>query len=93
MASTSASWSSAVTRVEGTLRCSLTEYTFEVGGQTFLARPGDYVFGPRHVPHSDANRTGVLARTLIMVTPAGSEGFWRESARPGIVNCLFASFH
>jgi mannose-6-phosphate isomerase-like protein (cupin superfamily) len=21
------------------------EYTFEVGGQTFLARPGDYVFG------------------------------------------------
>ena len=27
------------------------EYTFEVGGQTFRAGPGDYVFGPRHVAH------------------------------------------
>ena len=56
------------------------EYTFEVGGQTFRAGPGDYVFGPRHVPHSYANRTEALARALIMVTPAGFEGFWRESA-------------
>lgn len=61
------------------------EYTFEVGGQTFLARPGDYVFGPRNVPHRYANRTGAFARTLIMVTPARFEGFWRESARPGPV--------
>ena len=56
------------------------EYTFEVGGQTFRAGPGDYVFGPRHVPHSYANRTEAVARALIMVTPAGFEGFWRESA-------------
>jgi mannose-6-phosphate isomerase-like protein (cupin superfamily) len=57
------------------------EYTFEVGGRTFPARPGDYVFGPRNVPDSYANRTGAVARALIMVTPAGFEGFWRESAR------------
>ena len=56
------------------------EYTFEVGGQTFRAGLGDYVFGPRHVPHSYANRTEAVARALIMVTPAGFEGFWRESA-------------
>jgi quercetin dioxygenase-like cupin family protein len=56
------------------------EYTFEVGGQTFRAGPGDYVFGPRNVPHSYANRTEAVARALIMVTPAGFEGFWRESA-------------
>jgi mannose-6-phosphate isomerase-like protein (cupin superfamily) len=56
------------------------EYTFEVGGQTFRAGPGDYVFGPRYVPHSYANRTEAVARALIMVTPAGFEGFWRESA-------------
>jgi quercetin dioxygenase-like cupin family protein len=55
------------------------EYTFEVGGQPFRAGPGDYVFGPRHVAHSYANQTEAVARALIMVTPAGFEGFWRES--------------
>lgn len=57
------------------------EYTFRVGGETFLARSGDYVFGARNVPHSYANQTGAIARALIMVTPAGFEGFWRESAQ------------
>ena len=56
------------------------EFTFEVGGQTFRAGPGDYVFGPRNVPHSYANGTEAVARALIMVTPAGFEEFWRESA-------------
>ena len=59
------------------------EYTFEVGGQTFRAGPSDYVFGPRNAPHSYANRTETVARALIMVTPAGFEGFWRESAELG----------
>jgi quercetin dioxygenase-like cupin family protein len=59
------------------------EYTFEVGGQTIQAHAGDYVFGPRNVPHSYANRTGALSRALIMVTPAGFGGFWRESSRLG----------
>ena len=57
------------------------EYTFQVGDQTFLARPGDYVFGARNVSHSYANRTSAVARSLIMVSPAGFEGFWSESAR------------
>ena len=59
------------------------EYTFEVGSQTFSAGPGDYIFGPRNVPHSYANRTEAVARALIMVTPAVFEGFWRESAKLG----------
>ena|SRR5579871_2644700 len=59
------------------------EYTFRVGAETFLARAGDYVFGARNVPHSYANQTRSIARALIMVTPAGFEGFWRESARLG----------
>jgi quercetin dioxygenase-like cupin family protein len=57
------------------------EYIFRVGGETFVARSGDYVFGARNVPHSYANQTGAVARALIMVTPAGFEGFWRESAQ------------
>ncbi len=56
------------------------EYEFQVGDQTFHARAGDYVFGPRGVPHRYANRTASLSRALIMVTPSGFEGFWRESA-------------
>ena len=59
------------------------EYVFQVGDRTFHARPGDYVFGPRSVPHRYGNQTQSLARALIMVTPAGFEGFWRESARLG----------
>jgi mannose-6-phosphate isomerase-like protein (cupin superfamily) len=38
------------------------EYTFEVGSQTFRAGPDAYVFGPRNVPHSYANRTKAVAR-------------------------------
>src|SRR6516162_1047446 len=59
------------------------EYFFQVGDQTFQAHAGDYVFGPRGVPHLYANQTASVARALIMVTPAGFEGFWRESARLG----------
>ena len=59
------------------------EFVFQVGDQTFQARQGDYVFGPRNVPHRYANQTESVARALIMVTPAGFEGFWRESARLG----------
>jgi quercetin dioxygenase-like cupin family protein len=59
------------------------EYVFQVGSQIISAHAGDYVFGPRNVPHSYANRSASLARALIMVTPAGFEGFWRESARLG----------
>ena len=57
------------------------ECTFQVGDGVFQARTGDYVFGARNVPHSDSNRTTALARSLIMVTPAGFEEFWRESAQ------------
>lgn len=59
------------------------EYVFQVGSQTISAGAGDYVFGPRSVPHSYANRSALVARALIMVTPAGFEGFWRDSARLG----------
>jgi len=59
------------------------EYVFHVGGQTMSAHAGDYVFEPRNVPHSYANYSTSVARTLIMVTPAGFEGFWRESASLG----------
>ena len=34
-------------------------------------------------PHDYSNQTKAVARALIMVSPAGFEGFWRESAQLG----------
>ena len=55
--------------------------TFEVGGQTIEARAGDYVFGPRDIPH----RYTVGAdgcRMLFIFTPGGFEDLLRRSSRP-----------
>lgn len=59
------------------------EYVFQVCRQTISAHAGDFVFAPRNVPHSYAHRSAAVARALIMATPAGFEGIWRESARLG----------
>jgi hypothetical protein len=40
-------------------------------------------FGPRGVPHDYSSQTKAVARALIMVSPAGFEGFWREPAQLG----------
>jgi hypothetical protein len=42
---------------------------FEVGTQIFCARAGDYVFGPRDVPHRCANLTTAVGRALIIIVP------------------------
>ena len=46
--------------------------TFEVGETTVEAGPGDYAFGPRHIPHrysvGDAG-----CRMLFILTPGGFE--------------------
>lgn len=55
--------------------------TFEVGGQTIQASAGDYLFGPRDVPHrytvGDAG-----CRMLFICTPAGFEDLVREMSEP-----------
>jgi quercetin dioxygenase-like cupin family protein len=49
------------------------DVTFEVGGTTFEATAGDFVFGPRDIPHrykvGDAG-----CRMLFLLTPGGFEG-------------------
>ena len=51
--------------------------TFEVGDATFEAHAGDYVYGPRDIPHrytvGDAG-----CRLLFVFTPGGFEGLVRE---------------
>jgi quercetin dioxygenase-like cupin family protein len=46
-----------------------------------LARPGDFVFGPRQVPHRFEVRTPE-ARMLVLGTPGGVEHFFEEMGEP-----------
>lgn len=57
------------------------EVTFEAGGETIQAGPGDFVFGPRDVPHRyQVGPTG--SRMLFILTPGGFEGFIQATGVP-----------
>jgi quercetin dioxygenase-like cupin family protein len=57
------------------------ELTFEVGGDEFPAAPGDFVFGPRGVPHR--YRVGPAGcRLLFVLTPGGFEAVVRAMSVP-----------
>ena len=57
------------------------EVTFSVGGQTIKATPGTMVCVPRDVVHSFAIESEQL-RVLILLTPAGMEGWFKEFSVP-----------
>ncbi len=57
------------------------EMTFYVGEQTIKAHPGSFLFGPKDVPHGFRVDSGP-ARLLFIFSPAGLEGFIRESSEP-----------
>jgi len=57
------------------------EVTFSVGGQTIKATPGTMVFLPRDVVHSFVIDSEQL-RVLILLTPAGFEGWFKEFSVP-----------
>ena len=57
------------------------DVTFEVGGETIEASAGDYVFGPRDIPHrytvGDAG-----CRMLFILVPGGIEDVIRATSEP-----------
>jgi mannose-6-phosphate isomerase-like protein (cupin superfamily) len=57
------------------------EVSFAIGEDTFDAGPGGFAFGPRDVPHRYTVRTPT-ARMLMLFSPAGFEGFIRETSEP-----------
>lgn len=57
------------------------ELTFSLAGRAVTAQPGDFVLGPRGVPHTYTVDSGP-ARLLFLFAPAGFEGFIRESGVP-----------
>ena len=57
------------------------EMTFSVGGQTIKATPGTMVCLPRRVAHSFVIDSEQL-RALILLTPAGLEGLFKQFSVP-----------
>ena len=56
------------------------EHVFQVGDEAFEVGPGGLVFAPRGVPHSQRRVVDRTGRVLVMCSPAGLEGFFRELA-------------
>ena len=57
------------------------DVTFEVGGETIEASAGDYVFGPREIPHRfTVGDQG--CRMLFILTPGGIEDVIRATSEP-----------
>jgi mannose-6-phosphate isomerase-like protein (cupin superfamily) len=56
------------------------EHVFTVGDEEFHAGPGEMVFAPRGVPHSQARVVPRSGRVLVLTSPPGLEGFFRELA-------------
>jgi quercetin dioxygenase-like cupin family protein len=57
------------------------EVTFEVGDEIIEASAGDYVFGPRDIPHSfTVGNRG--CRMLFILVPGGIEGVIRATSEP-----------
>ncbi|MDQ3648014.1 MAG: quercetin 2,3-dioxygenase [Actinomycetota bacterium] len=55
--------------------------TFEVGDATIEASAGDYLFGPRDIPHK-FTVGDVGCRMLFILTPGGFEDFVRATSEP-----------
>jgi mannose-6-phosphate isomerase-like protein (cupin superfamily) len=56
------------------------EHVFRVGDQEFQAGPGGVVFAPRGVAHAQRRVVPRTGRILVLTSPAGFEGFFRELA-------------
>jgi mannose-6-phosphate isomerase-like protein (cupin superfamily) len=61
---------------------------FTRGEETIHAGPGDLVVLPRGVPHAFRVEGDEPARTLMINTPAGLIGFFRELGRPAASRAL-----
>jgi quercetin dioxygenase-like cupin family protein len=60
---------------------------FWVGGQRIEAGAGSFVYGPRGIPHT-FTVTSPEARFLLVVEPAGFEGFMRALSEPAQAHTL-----
>lgn len=60
------------------------EFLVRVGDKTYTARPGDFVFGPRKVPHTFAKVGQGEARLIICHQPAGKMEEYFQKIHDGV---------
>jgi quercetin dioxygenase-like cupin family protein len=58
------------------------EITVTVGGRELKGTPGSLLWGPRGIPHTYRVDSRPYARVLLLFSPAGFEGFIRETSVP-----------
>ena len=56
------------------------EHVFQVGDDEYAVGPGGFVFAPRGVPHAQRRVVHGRGRQLVLMSPGGFEGFFRELA-------------
>ncbi|HEV3472842.1 MAG TPA: cupin domain-containing protein [Actinomycetota bacterium] len=56
------------------------QHVIQVGDEEFPVGPGDIAFAPRGVPHSQRRVVERTGRFLVVYSPGGFEGFFRELA-------------
>jgi mannose-6-phosphate isomerase-like protein (cupin superfamily) len=56
------------------------EHVIQIGDEEQRIGPGETAFGPRGVPHAQRRVVPGEGRMLIVVTPGGFEGFFRDLA-------------
>jgi mannose-6-phosphate isomerase-like protein (cupin superfamily) len=56
------------------------EHVFQVGDEEFRVGPGGLVFAPRGIPHAQRRVVPRVGRMLVLTSPAGLEGFFRDLA-------------
>jgi mannose-6-phosphate isomerase-like protein (cupin superfamily) len=68
-------------------------HVFHVGDLELHAGPGELVFAPRGIPHAQRRVTPRSGRILVLTSPAGFEGFFRELAEADRAGALGADAH
>ena len=56
------------------------EHVFQVGDEEIRTPPGGLVFAPRGIPHAQRRAVPGEGRLLVLTTPGGLDGFFRELA-------------
>lgn len=62
------------------------EFLIRIGEETYTAKAGDSVFGPRGVPHTFAKAGEGVARLLILFQPAGKMEHFFKTVSEGVMS-------
>jgi mannose-6-phosphate isomerase-like protein (cupin superfamily) len=64
------------------------EFLFKIGKETFTAKKGDSVFGPRMVPHAFAKTNEGDAKVLLLFQPAGKMEAFFKAVSGGVTKSM-----